>query len=168
MKTSVRHFLEDNDPVKYIPQELAKAGLNPKLDELKTMSPGLRERDYVQILFDVRRLSDPLNRRERRAKAAVGRRYERALTRAVDAQLEWADTTINNLTPAGKETYHTACKTKNPHPDGRFARDARDNGNVKLLKRTLFEADLLRRIVRRDQKRQLEMLGVKMRRGRPL
>lgn len=130
--------LESLQPVAHVPGELARAGQSPSLGELQQMLPDLRARDYEAILWQLRRITTPSNRHERRATAVVRGRARRATERALELSLSVYETITATFTEAEKKAYARALKEKHPHPEGRFAATALDP-KLTELRRSLWE-----------------------------
>jgi len=145
-------------PAASVPWQLARSGTSPTDAELREMLPGLRERDYVEIAWNLRRLTTPANRHERRALASRQKRARRATERLIELRLDAYEAILAMFTPDEKAAYDHAVKNKRPHPDGSFAPTAPDS-ELTELRRSLFEMALAFRMhnrkaraVRRAQK----------------
>lgn len=146
---------EDANPLHHLSFELLRAGIPPTAD-IEALRPGLRSRDYRQVRFEMLSALSPENRHARRRKATRERRRLSSLERHLDALLPRYELALEWLAksyPALLASYKTQAKTASPHPDSRFATNALDTTEVAALRRSLFEIDLLFRIVRKANRR---------------
>lgn len=148
---AARAAMDAAAPSGALPAELARSGMNPTESEIRKMAPGLRERDYAGILWNLEH-QEPVGRHARRARASVDRRRERSLEKYIERHLQWYEWALSILTKDGKAEYQRLLKDTHPHPEGRYAPDARDSAGIAEMKRSLWEIEVLRRFVSRSQR----------------